>query len=154
MNGSLWTWIPLPDSPIPCRGYRMNVISFLKVFGAAGATMLALDLVWLGVVAKGFYVRHMGDLLRPQVRWVPALLFYLLYVVAVVVFVVMPAAERRSMARAIGMGAFFGVVAYATYDLTSLALIRDFPVIVVIVDLAWGAVLTATVSSVGYAVAR
>lgn len=132
----------------------MNTITLLKVFAATGATMLVLDLLWLGVVAKGFYAQHMGSLLRPDVKWVPALLFYLLYVTAVVVFVIMPAAERRSLGRAMGLGAFFGLAAYATYDLTSLALIRDFPMIVVIVDLAWGIALTTAAASVGYAVAR
>ena len=132
----------------------MNMVTFFRAFAATGATMLALDLLWLGVVAKGFYAKHMGSLLRPDVRWVPALLFYVLYVTAVVVFVVMPATERRSLARAMGLGAFFGLAAYATYDLTSLALIRDFPITVVLVDLAWGIVLTTVASSAGYAAAR
>jgi len=132
----------------------MNLARFVWPFVATGATMLALDLLWLGVVAKTFYARHMGTLLRPDVKWVPALLFYLLYVTAVVVFVVMPAAERKSLARALGMGAFFGLAAYATYDLTSLALIRDFPLIVVVVDLAWGMVLTTVASGAGYLVVR
>lgn len=132
----------------------MNVLPFPKLFAATGATMFALDLLWLGVVAKGFYAKHLGSLLRPDVKWVPALLFYLLYVAAVVVFVVMPAAERNSLGRAIGMGAFFGLAAYATYDLTSMALIRDFPLIVVLVDLAWGVVLTTIASSAGYLASR
>lgn len=132
----------------------MNTMTLLKLFGATGATMFALDLLWLGVVAKGFYARHLGSLLRPDVQWVPAVLFYAIYVVAVGVFVVIPAVERQSLGRAIGMGAFFGLAAYATYDLTSLALIRDFPVRVVIVDLAWGAVLTAIAASAGYVAAR
>ena len=132
----------------------MNTLSFLKLFAATGATMLALDLLWLGVVAKGFYAEYLGSLLRPDVKWVPALLFYVLYVAAVVVFVVMPAAERKSIGRAMGMGAFFGLAAYATYDLTSMALIRDFPLIVVVVDLAWGMALTAIASSAGYLAAR
>ncbi len=124
--------------------------TFLKAFAAASVVMLALDLLWLGVVAKGFYARHLATLLRPDVKWVPALLFYLLYIAAIVVFVIIPAAERKSLAYALGMGAFFGLAAYATYDLTSYALIRDFPMIVVIVDLAWGMVITATVSGAGY----
>ena len=131
----------------------MTAVTFLKLFGATGAAMFALDLVWLGIVAKGFYARHMGSLLRPDVKWVPALLFYVVYVAAIVVFVVMPAAERRSLGRALAMGAFFGLAAYATYDLTSLALIRDFPLIVVLVDLAWGVGLTTVAAAVGYAVA-
>jgi uncharacterized membrane protein len=128
--------------------------AFLKAYGTVGATMFAVDLVWLGVVAKSFYARHMGDLLRPQVRWGPALLFYLLYVAAVVVFAVLPAAERQSLARAVALGAFFGLAAYGTYDLTSLAMIRDFPMTVVVVDMVWGMVLTAFVSSMGYLVTK
>ncbi len=122
----------------------------LKGFAATAVVMLALDFLWLGVLAKGFYARHMPSLLRPDVKWAPALLFYFLYVLAVVVFVVLPAAERKSLAHALGMGAFFGLAAYATYDLTSYALIRDFPLIVVVVDLAWGAVITSTVAGAGY----
>ena len=126
----------------------------LKAVAATATTMLALDLLWLGVIAKDFYARHMGTLLRPDVKWVPALLFYALYLTAVIVFVVLPAAERKSLGWAMGMGAFFGLAAYATYDLTSLALIRDFPLRVVLVDLAWGTALTAVVSGVGYLAAR
>lgn len=132
----------------------MNMVTFFKAFAVTGATMFALDLLWLGVLAKGFYAKYMGSLLRPDVKWVSALLFYGLYVSAVVVFVVMPAAERRSLARAMGLGAFFGLAAYATYDLTSYALIRDFPLTVVLVDLVWGVVLTTVASSAGYAAAR
>ncbi|MBA2290842.1 MAG: DUF2177 family protein [Gemmatimonadales bacterium] len=124
--------------------------TFLKAFAASAAIMLALDLLWLGVVAKGFYARHLATLLRPEVKWAPALLFYLLYIAAIVIFVVLPAAERKSLGYALAMGAFFGLAAYATYDLTSFALIRDFPLIVVVVDLAWGMVLTAVVSGAGY----
>ena len=132
----------------------MNTLTFLKAFAATGGTMFALDLLWLGAVAKGFYAKYLGTLLRPDVKWMPALMFYFIYVCAVVVFVVMPAAERRSLGRAMAYGAFFGLAAYATYDLTSMALIRDFPLIVVVVDLAWGVVLTTVAASAGYAVVR
>lgn len=102
---------------------------------------------------KGFYARQMGDLPRPDVQWIPALIFYALYVAAIVVFVILPAAERRSIARAMWMGAFFGLCAYATYDLTSLALIRNFPLPMVFVDLAWGMALTTVAAAAGYAAA-
>ncbi|MEO5825984.1 MAG: DUF2177 family protein [Gemmatimonadales bacterium] len=128
----------------------MMPMTWIKAFAATGLTMFALDMLWLGVLAKSFYARHLATLLRPEVKWAPALLFYVLYIAAVVAFVVMPAAERKSLAYALGMGGFFGLVAYATYDLTSFALIRDFPLTVVIVDLAWGMVLTTVVSGAGY----
>lgn len=128
----------------------MNVRLVLIAFGATAGTMFVLDLAWLGIVAKSLYAREMGTLLRPDVKWVPALLFYTLYVAAVVVFVVLPSVEQRSLVRALSLGAFFGLAAYATYDLTSLALIRDFPVTIAIVDMLWGMALTAVASSAGY----
>ena len=125
----------------------MNFAAFALAYGATAITMFVLDIAWLGVVAKGLYAREMGSLLRPDIQWLPGLLFYALYVAAVVVFVVLPAAEHRSFARAVALGAFFGIAAYATYDLTSLALIRDFPTKIAIVDMMWGMVLTAIASS-------
>jgi len=126
----------------------MTTLSFLKMYAVGIVTFFAVDLLWLGVVAKGFYQQRMGHLMRPDVQWVPAVLFYLLFVAALVVFVAGPAAERQSVGRAIGYGAFFGLAAYAAFDLTGLALLKDFPVSVALVDLAWGAFLSATVSAV------
>ncbi len=132
----------------------MSPIEFLKLYGVGTVVCFGLDLVWIGVVARDFYQRHLGALLRPDVRWAPAVLFYLLYVAALVVFVVAPAVERESAARAVLLGAFFGLAAYAAYDLTSLALIRDFPTTAAVVDLVWGATLSAVVSGAAFAAAR
>jgi len=120
------------------------------VYAVALAVFLAMDLAWLGVLAKGFYQEQLGYLMRPDVRVGAAVLFYLIYVVAVVVLVVAPAVEQESLGRALATGALFGLAAYAAFDLTSLALVRDFPVKVAVVDLAWGIVLTATVSAAGF----
>ena len=125
----------------------MTTMNFLRMYAVGVVTCFAADLVWLGVVAKGFYQRQIGHLLRPDVQWVPAVLFYLVYVAALVVFVAAPAVERQSVYRAIGYGAFFGVAAYAAFDLTSLALLKDFPLAAALVDLAWGASLSAVVSA-------
>jgi uncharacterized membrane protein len=130
------------------------MLQFLKLYGVGAVVCFGLDLVWIGVVARDFYQHHLGQLLRPDVRWVPAILFYLLYVAALIVFVVTPAVERQSPARAVLLGAFFGLAAYAAYDLTSFALIRDFPLIAGVVDLAWGTVLSAVVCGAMYAAAR
>jgi uncharacterized membrane protein len=132
----------------------VTAVQFLKLYGASALVLFLTDLVWLGAVAKDFYHRHLGTLLRPDVRWGPGVLFYLLYVAALIVFVVQPALERQSLERALVLGAFFGLTAYATYDLTSLALVRDFPTLVAVVDLAWGTFLTALVAGVGYAAGR
>ena len=127
-----------------------DALGFLRTFAAALVVFLGLDLLWLGVVAKGFYQRQLGHLMRADVQWLPALLFYLIYVAALVVFVVQPALEQRSIVRAIGYGAFFGLAAYAAFDLTSLALLKDFPARAAIVDLAWGMFLSASVSAAAY----
>jgi uncharacterized membrane protein len=132
----------------------MTGFSFLRLYGIGVVVCFALDLVWLGVVSKGFYQRHIGHLMRPDVRWVPAVLFYLIYVAALVVFVAQPAIEKQSLARALVLGAFFGLAAYAAFDLTSLALLRDFPLIAALVDLVWGATLSAVVSGAVYLAAR
>ena len=126
----------------------MTTSGFLKMYAVGVVACFALDLVWLGVVAKGFYQRQMGHLMRPDVQWLPAILFYLIYVAALVVFVAGPAAERQSVGRAVGYGAFFGLAAYAAFDLTGLALLKGFPVRAALVDLAWGALLSAIVSAV------
>lgn len=123
---------------------------FLKLYGVSIVVFLAIDAVWLGFVARDFYQRHIGEMLRPDPRWGAALIFYLLFVAGIVIFVTQPAVERGSLARAIGFGALFGLITYATYDLTSLAVFRGFPTIVAAVDLAWGAAISATVASVGY----
>lgn len=118
------------------------------------AAFFAIDLVWLGVVASDFYQKHLGHLMRPDVQWGAAALFYAIYITGVLVFAVLPALDVESWTRAVALGAFLGFFAYATFDLTSLALIRDFPRVAVVVDMAWGTVLTGTVSAVGYGAGR
>jgi uncharacterized membrane protein len=117
----------------------------LAVYAIALALTLVFDALWLGVFAKGFYPQYIGHLLAADVRWGPAVLFYLAYVAGVVTFVVIPSRDAAP-SRALARGAFFGFVAYATYDLTNQATMRDWPLLVTVVDLAWGTVLTATVS--------
>ena len=131
----------------------MSLGQFFKLYSVGVVICLGLDLLWLGVVARGFYQRQLGHLMRPDVRWTPAVLFYLLYVAALVVIVVIPALEKGSPGRAVLLGGFFGLAAYAAYDLTSLALIKDYPMVAAVVDLAWGTVLSAVVSGTVYAAA-
>lgn len=123
---------------------------YLKLYAACTAVFFALDIAWLGFVAKGFYQRQMGHLLADETKWGAAIAFYLIYVAAIVVLCVLPAVEKQSVARALALGAVFGLAAYAAFDLTSLALLKGFPGGVVPVDLAWGVVLTASVSAAGY----
>jgi len=113
-----------------------------------GAVLLPLDFLWLRYVGQGFYRDRLGDLLAPEVNLPPAIAFYLLYLVGVVVFVVQPALEGGSWLSALLYGALFGCIAYATYDLTNLATLRGWPLSVTLLDIAWGASVTAVSAAI------
>jgi uncharacterized membrane protein len=132
------------------RGFSM----FLKLYFIALPVFFAIDMVWLGLVARNFYQKHIGFLMTTQVNWVAALLFYILFIAGLVVFVITPSLEKNSWITAVWMGALFGLISYATYDLTNLATIKNWPLIVTIVDLAWGAILAASVSVISFFVAK
>jgi len=110
-------------------------------------------MIWLVLVAKKFYNRHLGFLMRPDINWYAAGLFYLLFIAGLVVFVISPAVEKHSLLHALLYGALFGLITYATYDLTNLATLRDWPMLVTVVDLLWGMVLSASVSVITYLIA-
>lgn len=126
---------------------------FIKLL-AAGGIMGILDFVWLGFVAKKLYYSEMGSILLEKPNMPAALLFYVIYVVGVVLFVVNPALQNNSWQHALGYGALFGLVAYATYDLTNLATLKGFSSKIVVIDLAWGMALTAVVSLGAYAIVK
>ncbi len=130
------------------------LLQFLKLYLPTAVVFFAIDLVWLGVVAAGFYQRHLGHLLAENVQWGPALLFYLIFIAGMLVFAVLPGLAAGSLTRALALGAFLGFMAYATFDLTCLALFRDFPTVVVVVDMIWGTVLSTTVTAAGYGIGR
>lgn len=123
---------------------------FLKLYAVAVTIFFAMDMLWLGVIAKNFYKNQIGHLLKSDVNWLAAISFYLLFVAGLVVFVITPAIEKQSWMHALLFGAFFGLVTYATYDLTNLAVAKDWPVLVTVIDLAWGAILAASVSVLTY----
>ncbi|MGD2155027.1 MAG: DUF2177 family protein [Gemmatimonadales bacterium] len=128
----------------------MRTALLVQTYAVSLAAFLILDFAWLGLIARGFYRQQLGHLLSPDVRWSAAVVFYLIFVAGVVVFAVLPAVERGSLGRALLLGGFFGLVAYAAYDLTNLATLRDFPTLVAVVDVVWGTVLTAAVAALGY----
>jgi uncharacterized membrane protein len=126
---------------------------FIKLYFIALPVFFAIDMVWLGLVAKNFYSKYIGFLMTPNVNWMAALLFYLLFIAGLVVFLIMPAIEQKSWMHAFLFGALFGLITYATYDLTNLATLKDWPLIVTIVDLIWGMTLSASVSTITYLIA-
>jgi uncharacterized membrane protein len=127
---------------------------WFKRFCITLPVFFAIDMLWLVVIARGFYREQIGTLLKTDVNWWAAILFYLIFIGGLLYFVIGPALEKRSLRHAAVAGAAFGFVTYATFDLTSLALIRDWPVLVTVVDMAWGTVLSASVAMVSFAIAR
>lgn len=109
-------------------------------------SFLIVDFAWLGFIAKSFYRDQIGHLLRDKFLLFPAFIFYLIFVFGLLIFVIVPALTDDSLAKALVFGGLFGFVTYVTYDLTNLATIRDWPLLVTIVDMVWGAVLCASVS--------
>lgn len=126
---------------------------FIKLYFIALPVFFALDMLWLGLIAKSFYAKQLGFLMRADINWTAAIIFYLLFIAGLVVFVIMPGLEKRSFLHVLMFGALFGLITYATYDLTNLATIKNWPLLVTIVDLAWGTLLAALVSSATYFIA-
>jgi uncharacterized membrane protein len=126
---------------------------FLKLFGIALPVFFAIDMLWLGFIAKDFYAKQIGGIMKPDINWTAAIIFYLIFIAGLVVFVITPAVIKNSWTHAVLMGALFGFVCYATYDLTNLAVAKDWPLLVTIIDLIWGAVLAASVSVITFLIA-
>ena len=132
----------------------MQGIKWLWLYLISFGAFLAIDAVWLTVMSGRFYKPQLGALMREQPNLAVALLFYVFYVVGVIVLAVMPGVEAGSVLKAAGYGAILGFVAYGTYDFTNLSTIKDWPVIVTVVDLVWGTTLTAIMATIGYYVAK
>lgn len=130
----------------------MFTVKWLASYLLTSLVFFAIDMVWLGVLAKNLYRKHLFGLMADQVNWTAAIVFYLLFIVGIFVFVILPAVEKNSLITALLLGAFFGIVTYATYDLTNLATLKNWPLPIVFIDIAWGAVLTSLVSMAGYGI--
>jgi uncharacterized membrane protein len=127
---------------------------FIKLFLIALPVFFAVDLIWLIFVARSFYQKQIGFLMKPDINWPAAIIFYLLFIAGLVTFVISPAVDKHSWVHAILFGALFGLITYATYDLTNLATIKGWPLLVTVVDLTWGSVLAASISVITYLIAN
>ena len=127
---------------------------FIKLFLIALPVFFVIDIVWLVLVAKKFYQEQIGFLLKPDINWSAAIIFYLLFIAGLIIFVISPAVEKNSWVHAILFGALFGLITYATYDLTNLATLKDWPLLVTVVDLIWGTVLASSISLITYFIAN
>lgn len=122
---------------------------FMKLFFTSAVVFLIFDLFWLLVVSKKMYEHFIGDLMG-DVRIFPAVIFYVIYVIGVTFFVLIPGTEKGSIGYVILAGALFGLICYATYDLTNLATLKDWPVAMTVIDLVWGTAVTTVTSVIVY----
>jgi uncharacterized membrane protein len=126
----------------------MNIQTFFALYLISVPVFFIIDMIWLGVIASSFYKNQLGDLM--QISWTPAIIFYLVYLIGLIIFAVYPGVLEGSWKTALIYGALFGFFTYATYDMTNLATLKDWPLAVVVVDIVWGTILGASVSVVTY----
>ena len=123
------------------------------LYAITTVVFFAIDMVWLGLVARNFYKQKLGFLLSGNVNWIAALIFYFIFTAGILYFAVLPSLKDASWHKALLNGALLGLLCYATYDLTNMATIDKWPIEVVIVDIIWGIVLTGSVATITYLIA-
>jgi uncharacterized membrane protein len=130
------------------------MMRYLKLYLVSLMAFLAIDMLWLGLVARSFYQQQLGFIMAPSVNWFAAAIFYLLFIVGILFFVVVPGLESGSLKATLLRAALFGLITYATYDLTNLATLKDWPVLLSVVDMIWGTFLSVSVSAIGFIVGK
>ena len=123
---------------------------WLAYFTVTFVVFMGIDLVWLGFVAKNIYSKYLGYLMAPQVNWLAALVFYVIFIIGILYFVIAPSLVDRDFTQLVIRAMLFGFMTYATYDLTNLATVRDWPITITIIDLIWGTTLSTSVSVISY----
>lgn len=126
------------------------MLKYLAVYFSFLLSLIVIDLIWLLGIAKNLYRNDMGSLMASEPKLLAGLGFYLLYALGTSIFVIIPAISKQSWIYALQYGALFGFFCYMTYDLTNLAVIRDFPVRLALIDIAWGAAVTAISATIAY----
>jgi len=127
---------------------------FIKLYFLALTIFLAIDSLWLLFISKSFYAKHLGFLMSKTPNLLAALIFYLIFIFGLLVLVLIPSLEKNSLSQAVIYAAIFGLCTYATYDLTNLATIQNWPLIITIVDLIWGTFISVAVSSLSFLISK
>ena len=123
-------------------------------YGITLGIFLVIDFIWLTVIAKSLYAQHLGYLMAPKANLLAALIFYLLFVVGLQYFVLNPALLNGNWVSVLLSGMFFGLVTYATYDLTNLATVRDWPILITFIDLVWGSFVSGITALLSFLIIR
>jgi uncharacterized membrane protein len=128
--------------------------SYIFAYTGALVVFCAMDYFWLTMLAKNIYQKHMGMLMLAEPKLIPAAIFYILYLLGLLVFAIIPALRSQSVFMALSLGAFLGLIAYASYDLTNLATLRNWSLPLTIIDISWGIVISSMASVAGFMAAR
>ena len=126
------------------------ILQNLRNYFISLVVFLVIDMVWLLVIAKNLYSKHLGYLMAPKVNFTAAFVFYMIFILGLLVFVINPALLKESWQSALLFGMFFGLVTYATYDLTNLATVKDWPMVITVIDLIWGSVVSGATALISY----
>lgn len=113
-----------------------------------------IDMIWLGMVAKGLYRKHLAGFLADKVNWPAAIIFYLLFIIGILIFAVLPALVKNAISSALILGGLFGFFTYATYDLTNLATMKNWPLPIVLIDIIWGILLSGSVAAISFLIGK
>ena len=127
-----------------------NMAAWMKMYLISTGIFLCIDAIWLGFIARGIYAKYLGYIMAKNIVWWAAGVFYLIFMAGLLFFVIEPSVRIQSIRYALAAGAFFGFVAYATYDLTNLATIEGWPLFVTVIDLIWGAFVASSTSVLSY----
>ena len=125
-------------------------MTYIKNFMITFAVFMTIDLIWLGVVAKKLYNKYLGYIMAKNINWLAAIIFYVIFVIGLLLFVIYPAMAKDSIQYLILYGMAYGFITYATYDLTNLATLKDWPIEITIIDLIWGTTLSTLTSYFSY----
>ncbi len=125
-------------------------MDYIKMYFITLAVFFVIDLTWLGLIAKNLYSQQLGFIMRENVNWAAAIIFYLIFIIGIVYFVVNPAIINDNWRYALFAGMLFGFITYATYDLTNLATLKDWPLKITIIDLIWGTSLGGLTSIISF----
>lgn len=129
----------------------MNLIkSFIVTF----SVFMVIDLLWLGVIAQKLYQKYLGFIMTPNINWIAAVTFYIIFVAGMLYFAILPALNDMSLQKAIINGMLYGFITYATYDLTNLATLKDWPITITVIDMIWGTTLAGLTSVISYLILK
>lgn len=132
----------------------MSLLKILSGYLLTSVVFFIIDMIWLGLIAKNFYAKSLEGFLSDQVNWPAAIIFYFIFIAGISFFAIYPAVEKNSLQLAVIYGLLFGFFTYSTYDLTNYATLNNWPLKVVLVDIAWGSILSGMVSVSGFFIVR